>query len=230
MGNLHSTHSLPSNDVRMTPAALPSQAEVRAANDKLMHKVMYHVRRHWFVLSASMLRRMYWRLQGMEVGEGTKLHSLHVTWPHRVQLGARCSLESGVYFNAAGPYRPGRAIIMGDNTFVGSGCEFNITEQLVIGKDCLIASGTRFVDHDHGVSPGALMRDQPEVRTAIVLGDDVWIGCNCVVLKGVTIGDGAVVAAGSVVTKPVPAGSIVGGVPARVLRMRTGHGVGPASS
>ncbi len=224
MGNLHSAHSLPSTEVSLTPAALPSQAEVRAAKERLLHKVLYRVRRHWLVLSASMVRRFYWRLQGMEVGEGTRLQSLHVTWPHRVQLGARCSLERGVYFNAAGPYQPERAIFVGDNTFVGSGCEFNITERLVIGRDCLIASGTRFVDHDHGIANGTLMRDQPEVRTPIVLGDDVWIGCNCVVLKGVTIGDGAVIAAGSVVTKPVPAGSIVGGVPARLLRMRAGSG------
>ena len=220
MGNLHSAQSLPSRDVSLAPAALPSQAEVYAAKNRLLHKVLYRVRRHWLVLSASTMRRCYWRLQGMQVGHGTRLQSLQVTWPHRVQLGERCSLEHGVYLNAAGPYNPERAIVVGDNTFVGSGCEFNITERLLIGEHCLIASGTRFIDHDHGTAVGALMRLQDEASKPIVIGDDVWIGCNCVVLKGVTIGDGAVIAAGSVVTKSVPAGAVVGGVPARLLRMR----------
>ena len=55
--------------------------------------------------------------------------------------------------------------------------------------------------------------DQPKVEQDIVIGDDVWLGANTVVLAGVTIGDGAIIAAGAVVTKDVPAGSIVGGCP-----------------
>jgi acetyltransferase-like isoleucine patch superfamily enzyme len=64
--------------------------------------------------------------------------------------------------------------------------------------------------------------DQKKIEQDITIGRDVWLGANSVVLAGVTIGDGAVIAAGAVVNRDVPAGSIVGGVPARVLSWRAG--------
>ena len=67
---------------------------------------------------------------------------------------------------------------------------------------------------------GALIRDVPDELLPTKIGRDVWIGANAVILGGVTIGDGAVVAAGAVVTKDVEAGAIVAGVPARLLRKR----------
>ncbi|MFQ5632708.1 MAG: DapH/DapD/GlmU-related protein, partial [bacterium] len=64
------------------------------------------------------------------------------------------------------------------------------------------------------------MREQPSIYKDITIGDDVWLGSNVVVIAGVTIGDGCVVAAGSVVTKDIPAYAIAGGVPAKVLKKR----------
>ncbi len=65
------------------------------------------------------------------------------------------------------------------------------------------------------------MREQGTRRKGIIIEDDVWLGANCCVLDGVTVGRGAVVGAGAVVTKDVPPFAIVGGVPARIIRMRT---------
>ena len=62
--------------------------------------------------------------------------------------------------------------------------------------------------------------DQPKIEKDVIIGADVWLGTNTVVLAGVTIGDGVVVAAGAVVTRDVPAGAIVGGVPAKVIGWR----------
>ncbi|MBJ7326566.1 MAG: hypothetical protein JHC52_04385 [Chthoniobacterales bacterium] len=67
---------------------------------------------------------------------------------------------------------------------------------------------------------GTLIRDVPDELLPTKIGRDVWIGANAVILGGVTIGDGAVVAAGAVVTKDVEAGAVVAGVPARLLRKR----------
>ena len=72
-----------------------------------------------------------------------------------------------------------------------------------MGNDSLIGSGTKFIDHDHGIQLGQLMRKQSGPEAAIVIGADVWVGDNVIVLKGVTIGDGAIVGAGAVVTKSV---------------------------
>lgn len=146
-----------------------------------------------------------------------------VTWPHKVSLGEHCSLERGIYFNAAGGHSRGIAISIGAGTFVGSGCEFNAIESIHIGNTCLIASGCRFIDHNHGVALGSPMKSQPEVSAPITVGADVWIGVNCTILKGVSIGEGAIIAAGSVVTKPVEPYSIMGGVPAKLIRSRLGE-------
>lgn len=143
-----------------------------------------------------------------------------VTWPHRISLGKRVSLEHDVYFNAAGAHAPGIAISLGDGTFIGSGCEFNAIQGISIGANCLIASGCRFVDHDHGIRAGQIMKLQDEISSPIHIGADVWIGANSIVLKGVSIGDGAIVAAGSVVTKSVEPYTIVAGVPAKFIKSR----------
>lgn len=187
----------------------------------ILQKMVFGIRRHYLPLTVSAFRAFYWRALGMAVGPGVRLGKMVVTWPHKIALEERCSLEHGIYFNAAGGHSPGRAITIGAGTFIGSHCEFNAIESIRIGGNCLIASGSRFIDHNHGTDMGAAMKLQPEVSAPILLGSDVWIGANCVVLKGVTIGDGAIVAAGSIVTKPVDPYTIVGGAPARLIRVRT---------
>ena len=111
----------------------------------------------------------------------------------------------------------GPAIVLKDRVFIGLGCEFNIDHGVKIGSDSLIASGCRFVDHDHGMKIGVPMREQKSWGKSITIGDDVWLGCNVVVLSGVSIGDGAIVAAGAVVTKSILPMEIWGGVPAKKI-------------
>ncbi len=190
----------------------------------LFEKALFRLRRHYLPLGLSSFRRFYWRLLGMHVGRGARLSKLVVTWPHKVELGGACSLEHNIYFNAAGGHSRDVVIHIGSGTFVGNGCEFNAIESIRIGNTCLIASGCRFIDHNHGTGIDSPMKSQPEISAPIEIGSDVWIGTNCVVLKGVTIGDGAIVAAGSVVTKSVEAYGIVAGVPARLIRSRRDNG------
>ena len=187
----------------------------------LLQKIVFGIRRHYLPLTLSALRAFYWRALGMGVGPNVRLGKMIVTWPHKISLEYRCSLEHGIYFNAAGGHSTGRTITVGAGTFIGSGCEFNAIESIRVGQNCMIASGSRFIDHNHGFELGTPIKLQPEVSDPIVLGSDVWIGVNSVVLKGVTIGDGAIVAAGSIVTKSVEPYTIVGGVPAKLIRMRT---------
>lgn len=90
-----------------------------------------------------------------------------------------------------------------------------------IGNYVMIAPNCVLVAFSHGFSDLTIpMAKQKNVEEPIVIGNDVWIGANCTITKGVKIGDGAIVAANSCVNKDVPAYAIVGGVPAKILKYR----------
>jgi acetyltransferase-like isoleucine patch superfamily enzyme len=187
----------------------------------LWRKSLFRARERASSLLLRPPRLFWWSLQGMKIGKGTSFTSLHATWPHQVLIGNRCRIEHDVYFHFDGIYDAGPRILIGDDCFIGSGCEFNIKERIEVGDHCQIASGCRFVDHNHGIAMEALIRKQPCSSAPITLADDVWVGANAVILAGVEIGAGAVVGAGSIVTRTVPPRAIVAGVPARTLRFRT---------
>jgi acetyltransferase-like isoleucine patch superfamily enzyme len=191
---------------------------------QLIRKAMFRARERWATVLLGTIRKLYWMTQGMLIGESTVVPKIFVTWPHQVSLGRRCRVEHGVYFHYDGIYSQGPNIIIGDNCFIGANIEFNISSSLIIGNDCLIASGTVFVDHNHGTSRGVPMRRQDGQSLPITVGDDVWIGANCVILAGVTLGAGSVIGAGSIVTKSTAPNTIAVGVPARAIKKRSlGH-------
>jgi acetyltransferase-like isoleucine patch superfamily enzyme len=156
----------------------------------------------------------------MTIGNKTFMPKCYVTWPHQVQIGDNCILEHGIYFKFDGVCQPGPKIVIGANCFVGSSCEFNIRTGITIESDCLIASGCRFIDGNHGMDRGSLMRSQQGTDRPIVVGEGAWLGANVIVLSGVTIGAGAIVGAGSVVTKSIPPFTVFAGVPASKIRDR----------
>ena len=143
-----------------------------------------------------------------------------VNWPHQLRLGARCRLEEPLIFKFDGILAPGPSIRIGDRVFLGNHCEFNIQLGITISDDCLIASGCKFIDHDHSMEPGAPIGLNPGVEAEIWVGPNVWLSVNVVVLKGVTLGEGVVVGAGSVVNRSIPAFEIWAGVPARKIGSR----------
>ena len=107
---------------------------------------------------------------------------------------------------------------IGDDFYLNVGCHLH--GDITFGRNVMIGPKTIFWGRDHGMAPGTPMKSQPHVRAPIVVGDDVWIGAGAIVLKGVNIGSGAVIAAGSIVTKNVPENSIVAGNPAKVIKYR----------
>ncbi len=115
-------------------------------------------------------------------------------------------------------------ISIGSNTYIG---EYNNIRaaggKISIGNDCLISQHITIVSSNHCFRKNSLIRLQPWSlsKNSVIIDNDVWIGANCVILPGVHINEGAVVAAGSVVTKDVPAYGIVCGNPARLLKYRT---------
>ena len=115
---------------------------------------------------------------------------------------------------------------VGDYTSIPKGSVFYCTEaSLTIGKKVIFGPHPTIITGDHRIDVvGKYIMDSneklPENDAPVVIEDDVWIGANVTILKGVTIGRGSVVAAGAVVTKSCPPYSIIGGVPAKVLKMR----------
>lgn len=162
------------------------------------------------------------------------------TWPGRVWLLGRrvlnCLLQQilrplfrscgrNVRFDAFGYYSYSN-ILIGNDVFIGDGASFaasrttiTIGSKVMFGPQVMIRGG----NHNTSVR-GAFMFDvkekRPEDDQPVVIEDDVWVGARAVLLKGVHVGRGAIVAAGAVVTRPVPPYAIVGGVPAKVLRFR----------
>ena len=107
----------------------------------------------------------------------------------------------------------GKNLVIGKNVFINSGCK--VQGGIEIGDGTLIGHNVVLATLNHALAPE---RRGDLIPRPIRIGKNVWIGSNAVILPGVTIGDGAVIAAGAAVTKDVPENSVVGGVPARVLR------------
>ena len=141
-----------------------------------------------------------------------------------VKIGPRCMFHK-VHLNGK--------IIVGSNTSInGPGTEFfSLTNPIIIGSFCSIARHTAIQEHNHNINKITTYYIQQRVfnekmgidavsKGAVVIGNDVLIGTQSVILTGINIGDGAVVAANSVVTTDIPPYSIVGGTPAKVIRKR----------
>lgn len=104
---------------------------------------------------------------------------------------------------------------IGENVFFNSGCRFQDQGGIYIGDGCLIGHNVVLATINHDLNPSSRGTNLP---APIHIGKNVWIGANATVLPGVTVGDNAVIAAGAVVTKDVAANTVVGGVPAKVIR------------
>ena len=126
-------------------------------------------------------------------------------------IGANCRISAGY----GGQISIGPRVLLDDNTHVMS------QKSIQIGSDTLIAPGCFIIDFDHNVADRSKnISEQGYKVKPIVIGRNVWIGAHCVILKGVKIGDGAVIGAGSVVTDDVQAHTIVVGNPAKLIRRR----------
>lgn len=148
-------------------------------------------------------------------GRGSKIyHSVRMDTPpyRRFSLGDHSVIESFCCINnAVGD------VMIGDHTRVG--IHNTIIGPVSIGNHVNLAQGITVTALNHNFSDPDKLIDEQGISTAAVhIGDDVWIGANAVVLPGVTIGNHSVVAAGAIVTKDVPQGSLVAGVPAKILK------------
>jgi acetyltransferase-like isoleucine patch superfamily enzyme len=112
-------------------------------------------------------------------------------------------------------------VSIGAKTVMGQECTISAYQHVSIGRECVIADRVMLIDFDHGmVEVERPIRLQGIYKRDVRVGNNVWIGYGACILRGVTIGDNAVIGTSAVVTKDVPANAVVAGVPARIIRMR----------
>lgn len=109
----------------------------------------------------------------------------------------------------------GKNITIGKNVFINSGCRFQDQGGITIGDGALIGHNVVLATLNHDFAPD---KRSTTIPSPIVIGENVWIGANATIVPGVEIGDNAIIAAGAVVTKNVPTNTVVGGVPAKIIK------------
>lgn len=143
------------------------------------------------------LKSLFLRAAGAKVGKRVVFYpQVWIAPPFGVEIGDDVDLAKGVLIAASG------CVVIGERT--------------LIGYDTKIISANHVIPPNQGQIFGA-----GHSKEKVIIGSDVWIGANCVILPGVEVGVGAIIGAGAVVTKDVPAYAIVAGVPAKIVRYRT---------
>lgn len=174
------------------------------------------------------LMQKFFRSPSIEIRGGSRKGRVHIGEKSLVHCGITLERERGI-------------VTIGSNSFIGAGTRIACAERIEIGSDVLISWGCTIVDHDsHSLVWRERMEDVRQWREGmqrrgkigaaslkkwdvvpmapVCIRDKAWLGFNVIILKGITVGEGAVVAAGSVVTKDVPAWTLVAGNPARIIR------------
>ena len=153
-----------------------------------------------------------------QVGRSAEINSgFHTQQELRALMSELLGYELDEKFRLFPPFYTdyGRNLKIGKNVFINSGCCFQDQGGIEIGDGCLIGHQVVIATLDHHPDP---QRRGDMLPKKTSLGKNVWIGSHATILSGVTIGDGAIVAAGAVVTKDVPPGCVVAGVPAKVIK------------
>jgi acetyltransferase-like isoleucine patch superfamily enzyme len=110
---------------------------------------------------------------------------------------------------------------IGAKTVMGQECTISAYQHISIGEQCIVADRVMLIDFDHNVTEVERpIRQQGIYKRDVRVGSNVWIGYGAQILRGVTVGDNAIIGASSVVTRDVPANAVVVGAPARIIRMR----------
>lgn len=167
---------------------------------------------------AGRLRAALLRTRGARVGGKLRIGArVRIDRPWCVRIGTRADIEHDVFLKCVDD---AASLTLGDFVFIGTASEIDTAHSVTVGAHTLIAPGVFITDHTHNFARGIRLAAQGSRSAPVVIGEDVWLGARSVVLPGVTIGDGAIVGAGAVVTKDVPPNAIVGGVPARIIGER----------
>lgn len=197
------------------------------------------------------IRSLVYRPTFEALGHSVQIETgVQFTRPQRVSLGSRSRIRTNTVLEVRdnkGEIQLGENVVLDLGTVIkshsGQGCirlgagtyigpyTCLSGRDIEIGRDCMIASHSGIYSNNHGFERTDIpMSQQPYTYKPIVIGDDCWLGTGVKVLAGVTIGKGSIIGAGSVVSKDIPPYSIAVGVPAKVIKSRTGSRETPTVS
>ena len=162
-----------------------------------------------------------WRFAWMGASVGSKClfgSNVRIDRPWTASFGQRCVLEPSVWFDVVDDQA---RVSIGAFVFIGRGAHFFVSDGVTIGDHTLIGDGVVISDHKHDIVSGKRIGEQGCTSAPIRIGADVLICVRAFVLQGVTVGDGAVIGPGAVVTHDVPPNAIVGAAPGRVIGTRS---------
>jgi acetyltransferase-like isoleucine patch superfamily enzyme len=140
-----------------------------------------------------------------------------------IEIGNSVTIGRGAMIRPSGYYKGefGEGLKIGDGSSIGAMNYIGCAGFIEIGKNVMIGPSVNLIAENHNFADANIpMKEQGVNRKGIKIEDDCWIGTQSTVLDGVTIGEGSIIAAGAVVTKDIPAFSIVGGVPAKIIKNR----------
>ncbi len=140
-----------------------------------------------------------------EIGKGATVHLGRWSW---IGHGSKIRCHEG-------------EVRIGAKSVLGQECTISSFQHVSIGRECIVADRVMLIDFDHGVvETERPIRDQGIYKRDVHVGHNVWVGYGACILRGARVGDNAIIGTSTVVTKDVPDNAVVGGAPARVLRMR----------
>ena len=213
-----------------TPPASETEVEVRAAPAPLHGgplMLLRFMRDHRMLnlrygrLIAGLLRRRYLTRYGRRLrSDGLAFVApdavLEIGPEGRVELGRWSWVGHGTKIRC----HEG-VVSIGAKTVLGQECTISAYRHVSIGRECVIADRVMMIDFDHGAAEVERpIREQGIYKREVKVGHNVWIGYGACILRGVRVGDNAIIGTSAVVTSDVPANAVVGGVPARLIRMR----------
>ena len=157
---------------------------------------------------------MFLRLLGVKIDGHCWLRAVEIPRGHRdIRLADGVQLDRGVTLLVSGESRGAEKIVIGRAAYINRATMIDASERVEIGEHAMIGPFCYVTDHDHKIGTADELVSEPTR-----IGAGCWLGAHVTVLKGVSIGDGSVVGAGSVVTKSLPENVVAVGNPARVLR------------
>ena len=199
-----------------------TQLQNRRTSDNVLGVLRERV--YKFVKRASLLLKsiLIWLRYKIRYGGRIQMSPVNsIRGKLNIQLESGARLEIGKFMMTIGPLNikgiENSTIRIGDNCFFNHNCSITASKSIKIGDECNIANNVVIVDHDHKIESNGISGQIEGM--SVVIGNRVWIGANAVITKGVNVGDGAVAAAGAVVTRDIPPHEIWGGgVPASLIR------------
>jgi acetyltransferase-like isoleucine patch superfamily enzyme len=153
------------------------------------------------------------------IGDNVEINALSLSG---ITFGNNVSILRNTIIECTGVIRNlGEGLTVGNNVGIAQNCFIQVRGKVIIGNDVMFGPGVSIFSEDHGFSDINIpMIEQPEIRRGVIIEDNVWIGTRAVILDGVTVGHGSIIAAGCIVKSSVPPFSVVAGVPGKVIKSR----------